>query len=139
MNRFEQKRMSLFQRATFALLLLVCILLVVVLLPVNEGETASIFVRRSKASFGRRYNNTYPLTKPTSELGLKLRGCLLANHFLGQDVGLTVGGSRAKPVLVCAVVKEREGRGGEGREERARKLKERRFRPHHGSIVYDHG
>ena len=72
MNRFEQKRMSLFQRVTFALLLLACILLVVVLLPVNEGETA-IFVRRSKASFGRRYNSTYPLTKPTSEFELTLR------------------------------------------------------------------
>lgn len=76
--------MSLFQRATFALLLLVCILLVVVLLPVNEGETARIFVRRSKVFFGQQYNSTYPLTKPTSELPVTLCKSLKGNVFCGQ-------------------------------------------------------
>ena len=84
MNRFEQKRMTLFQRITFALLFLVCILLVVVLLPVNEGETARIFIGRSKAFFSPRYNTTYPLTKPTSELLCVHQWILVSDSFFVQ-------------------------------------------------------
>lgn len=111
MNRFEQKRMSLFQRATFALLLLVCILLVVVLLPVNEGETARVFVRRSKAFFGRRYNSTYPLTKPTSELPVTLCGSLVVNLFCDQTCRFDTG-REVRQMGVSCVRERREALGG---------------------------
>ena len=65
MNRLEQKRMSLVQRGILGLLFLVCVLLVVVLLPVNEGDTEKYFVRHDRALFGKVYNSTYPISKPT--------------------------------------------------------------------------
>jgi soluble calcium-activated nucleotidase 1 len=63
--KLEQKKMSIFQKGIIGLLFIVCVLLVIVLLPVNEQDPNKFIFKRNKAVLGRPYNSTYPLTLPT--------------------------------------------------------------------------
>ena len=67
MMKLEPKKMPIFQRGILGLLFIVCVLLVIVLLPVNEKRSDEFLFKRNKALLGRPYNSTYPLTPPTSK------------------------------------------------------------------------